>query len=448
MDIGTAKPTPEERAALPHQLIDIVYPDEPFGLATWLDLANEALESALGRAGACRCWSAAPGSTSGRCSKAGASPRSRAHDELRRELEQRPPEDLLAELHRIDPESQEYIQPQNVRRVIRALEVYHATGKPFSHWRTKEPPAFDWLAIGVTPLARGAVRAHRLARGRDVRGRLRRRGPPPARDGLRARPAARCPASATARSARHLDGEMTLAEAIKRTKTGTHRLARHQNAWFKQTDERIHWIAPGDADAAMSAASEFLEARGMIERTADHRRHRRAGRRQVHRRPPARRALRTGAFVEADALQRMIVSGGALGHRRPATPRRTARQRLPRQLRLRLHNACLLARSFYEAGFTAVVDDIIIGERFEHLREDLAGVPFHLVVLAPNVAVVEARDAARDYTVGGGWAEYLDREQRATMSGIGLWLDTSHQTPEETVDEIMRRVWDEGLVKS
>lgn len=118
------------------------------------------------------------------------------------------------------------------------------------------------------------------------------------------------------------------------------------------------------------------------------------------------------------------------------------------QLRLRLRNACLLARSFYAAGFTAVLDDIIIGERFNHLCEDLAGVPFLLAVLAPSVAIVEARDAARDKTVGGGWAEYLDRELRATMSGIGLWLDTSLQTPDETVDEITRRVWDEGLVKS
>ena len=48
MDIGTAKPSPAELEALPHQLIDIAYPDEPFGLATWLDLANEALESAWG----------------------------------------------------------------------------------------------------------------------------------------------------------------------------------------------------------------------------------------------------------------------------------------------------------------------------------------------------------------------------------------------------------------
>jgi chloramphenicol 3-O-phosphotransferase len=153
-----------------------------------------------------------------------------------------------------------------------------------------------------------------------------------------------------------------------------------------------------------------------------------------------------GAYVEADALQRMIVSGGAWVTETGGPG--TMTDEAAAQLRLRLHNACLLARSFYAAGFTAVLDDIIIGNRFAYLCEDLAGVPFLLVVLAPSVAIVEARDAARDETVGGGWAEYLDREQRATMSGVGLWLDTSNQTPEETVDEILRRVWDEGLVKS
>jgi chloramphenicol 3-O-phosphotransferase len=154
-----------------------------------------------------------------------------------------------------------------------------------------------------------------------------------------------------------------------------------------------------------------------------------------------------GAFVEADALQRMIVSGLAWVTDVNDAPVRPTGEAMA-QLRLRLHNACLLTRSFYEAGFSAVLDDIIIGERFDHLREGLAGLPFHLVVLAPSVATIEARDAARDKTVGGGWADYLDSGLRATMSGVGLWLDTSHLTPDEAVDEIILRVWDEGLIKS
>ncbi len=153
-----------------------------------------------------------------------------------------------------------------------------------------------------------------------------------------------------------------------------------------------------------------------------------------------------GVFVEADALQRMVVSGGVWVTDKggPGVPKGEA----SRQLRLRLRNACLLARSFHEAGFTAVVDDIIIGERWHHLCIELSGVPFYLVVLAPNLATVEARDAERNKVVGSEWAAYLDAELRATMSAHGVWVDSSGQTPEETADEVLRRVWDEGLVES
>ena len=72
-----------------------------------------------------------------------------------------------------------------------------------------------------------------------------------------------------------------------------------------------------------------------------------------------------GVHIEADALQRMIVSGGQWVSE-VGDPQGEA----ARQLRLRLHNACLLARSFAEAGFTAVVDDIIIGDRFGQLRRN------------------------------------------------------------------------------
>ena len=148
-------------------------------------------------------------------------------------------------------------------------------------------------------------------------------------------------------------------------------------------------------------------------------------------------------YIEADALQRMIVSG-----REWVSEAGEPTDEASRQLRLRLHNACLLARSFFDAGFSAVVDDIVIGERFDHLRADLAGLPFRLVVLAPDVATVIARDEAREHTVGERWARYLDGEQRKTMAGSGLWVDSSGQTATETVDEVMSRLDDEGLVES
>jgi tRNA dimethylallyltransferase len=171
-------------------------------------------------------------------------------------LEGRPPQELLAELRRIDPESNEFIQPKNARRVIRALEVFYATGKPFSYWRTKERPAFDWLAVGLqlsreglysridarveAMIASGFVdevrRLREMGYGREL----------PAMSGI-----------GYGEMCAHLDGELTLQEAVARTKIGTHRLARHQNAWFKASDQRIHWF--DGAARASELVALFLE---------------------------------------------------------------------------------------------------------------------------------------------------------------------------------------------
>jgi len=151
-----------------------------------------------------------------------------------------------------------------------------------------------------------------------------------------------------------------------------------------------------------------------------------------------------GVHVEADVLQRMIVSGGAWVSQ-PGEPAGEEAQ----QLRLRLKNMCLLGRSFFEAGFTVVLDDIIMGDRWHHLQEELSGLPFSLVVLAPHVDVVaQQRDLNRlkgpQGPQGYTWAVYLDHALRTTMAGIGLWIDTSEQTPEETVEQILRNLWDGG----
>ena len=151
-----------------------------------------------------------------------------------------------------------------------------------------------------------------------------------------------------------------------------------------------------------------------------------------------------GVHIEADVLQRMIVSGGAWVSQ-PGEPAGEEAQ----QLRLRLKNMCLLGRSFFEAGFTVVLDDIIMGDRWHHLQEELSGLPFSLVVLAPHVDVVaQQRDLNRlkgpQGPQGYTWAVYLDHALRTTMAGIGLWIDTSEQTPEETVEQILQSLWGEG----
>lgn len=145
-----------------------------------------------------------------------------------------------------------------------------------------------------------------------------------------------------------------------------------------------------------------------------------------------------GAHVEGDALHHMIVAGDE-SVQEPGEPQGEA----ARQYFLRLKQMCLVGRSFYEAGFTVALDDIVLGESWRYVQEQLEGAPFSLVVLAPRVAVVtQQRDLTRaKRPLGEAWAVYLDQALRAEMVGNGLWLDTSNQTPEETVEEILRSLW-------
>ncbi|HEX2172502.1 MAG TPA: AAA family ATPase [Dehalococcoidia bacterium] len=146
-----------------------------------------------------------------------------------------------------------------------------------------------------------------------------------------------------------------------------------------------------------------------------------------------------GAWVSGDALQRMIVAGG----RWPEGGEMS--EESARQLRLRLKHACLLGTSFVEAGITAVVDDIVIGDRVDDLLEELAGRRFVFVMLAPRLEVVRAREAGRGTRLWEQW-EWLDDIVRKQTHRLGLWIDNSDQTPEETVDAILRRAWTEGLI--
>lgn len=251
MDIGTAKPTAEERAAAPHHLIDIVDPDERFSLGTWLDLAKEALEDIWSR-GRQPILVGGTGQYIWSLVEGWRVPRVAPNAELREELRSRPPEELLAELRRVDPEAESYIDPRNVRRVIRALEVQAETGKAFSYWRTKEPPEFETEIIGL-----------RVAR-EELYERIDQRVDAMVEAGfvdeVRSLLDAGCSQELPSMSGigyaemcRHLASEMTLDEAIERTKTGTHRLARHQNAWFKAGDERIRWVDGSDTTEVVDA---------------------------------------------------------------------------------------------------------------------------------------------------------------------------------------------------
>lgn len=117
-----------------------------------------------------------------------------------------------------------------------------------------------------------------------------------------------------------------------------------------------------------------------------------------------------------------------------------------RHLDLRYELSAAAADRYAAAGFTTVVQDNIYGPDVERWLERIETTPKHLVVLRPSVAVVTERDAQRQRSRGkvayrdGFTPAINDVHLAGTRHDLGLWLDTSEQTPEESVDEILRRV--------
>jgi tRNA dimethylallyltransferase len=259
MDIGTAKPTSAEQAAARHWLIDVANPDETFTLAAFLDAAHEALDDIWSR----RRLPIVVGGTGQyvwALLEAWRVPRVPPDRTLRAELERRAAADglasILEELRLVDPASAASIDPNNARRIIRAIEVTRATGRPFSEWREKGEPEFSATILGLR-LTRPDLYRRIDARVDGMIGaglvdevrRLNHAGfacdlPSMASIGYR-------------EICEHLRGESTLAEAVARIKTETHRLARMQHTWFRAGDPRIQWLdadAPDLLERAMSIA--------------------------------------------------------------------------------------------------------------------------------------------------------------------------------------------------
>ena len=264
LDIGTAKPTPQELARVPHHLIDIINPDDDFSLAQYQGLAFKAIADIQKRG---RLPLLVGGS--GLYVKAvlegwqipGVSP----DPEFRYNVEQRAGEsgidELYQELVRVDPEAARKIDRRNVRRVIRALEVHAKTKKPFSQLGYKEAPAFDSFIIGLTAdraeLYRMVDRRvdnmieHGLVKEVEKLLKLGYDFNLPAMSGIGYR-----------QVGQFLKGEMTLEDTRQKIKTETHRLVRHQYAWFRLNDDRIHWFDTGRQENAgiEKALVEYLES--------------------------------------------------------------------------------------------------------------------------------------------------------------------------------------------
>ena len=156
MDIGTAKPTDAERARVPHHLIDILDPDEPCSAADYGDEAARVAETILSRSrlpifcGGTGLYLAA--ALSGRHDAAPPSDPALRAELLARGESEEGRRELYAELAAVDPASAEATHPNNLRRVVRALEIYRLTGKPKSaiDLESKRKAArFDCLTLGL-----------------------------------------------------------------------------------------------------------------------------------------------------------------------------------------------------------------------------------------------------------------------------------------------------------
>jgi hypothetical protein len=144
------------------------------------------------------------------------------------------------------------------------------------------------------------------------------------------------------------------------------------------------------------------------------------------------------AHVEADRLQDLIVSGAAHGTVDGLSPE--AR----RQIRLRLHHAALLATSFRDAGFDAIIDDIITGSRFDDLCAELDGVPFSFIMLLRDLATMKETWRQMKSPFVDAW-DWIDHEIREATPRVGLWIDSTAQSEDATFHEIVTRL-DEARV--
>lgn len=150
--------------------------------------------------------------------------------------------------------------------------------------------------------------------------------------------------------------------------------------------------------------------------------------------------LPRSVHVRGDLFRRMVVSGRA-----DMTPEPS--EEAVRQLRMRYRLTAATCDAYFQEGFTVVAQDVILGKYLGEMVELITQRPLVVVVLAPRAAAVAARESVRAKDSYDTWTvEMLDEALRNDTPRLGLWLDTSEQTAEQTVEEILNRAWAEGRV--
>ncbi|HUU18362.1 MAG TPA: tRNA (adenosine(37)-N6)-dimethylallyltransferase MiaA [Sedimentisphaerales bacterium] len=245
MDIGTAKPPAEARRCVKYHLIDIIEPSDSFSVAAFLDAASEAIKQTKSR----NKKIIAVGGTAlyikallyGLFKGPGTNQQIRA--ELKARAEAEGLVELYCELTNIDPVAAERINPNDSKRIIRALEVYQLTGKPISSLQKqwdRSDTKHDWTIIGLQrEKTDTSGRINKRVKKMIVAGFV---------DEVKCLLAEEKPLSRQARCAigyaeiiEYLNGQISLEEVTELIKKNTRRLAKNQRTWFK-TFKNVHWL--------------------------------------------------------------------------------------------------------------------------------------------------------------------------------------------------------------
>ncbi len=257
LDIGSAKPTPDQQQRVPHHLLDVVAPDEPFDCARFEQLARQAIAD-IHRRGKRALVVGGTGLyvrvlRGGLFRGPGRDPRLRAELAAR---EAQCPGTLYAQLAQVDPVAAARLHPNDRVRLIRALEVYHQTGVPISDWQARHGfrgGAVRLVLLGVR-IAPAELRERIAARCRAMLERglieeirsLYARGYPPELPALQSLGYRELGA--------YVRGETDLDTAVRRMVRATCQFAKRQRTWFRR-EPVAHWLPPRSEDFLRAAAA-------------------------------------------------------------------------------------------------------------------------------------------------------------------------------------------------
>lgn len=245
MDIGTAKPTPAERALVPHHVVDVAYPDEPYSVADYQQTGERALADIASRGRPALVVGGSPHYIQALLDRLRLAPRSPALRTWLERADRARPSQLDGWLAALDSASARAIDPRNRRRVIRALEVTLLVGRPFSQAGRRREPSIPATWIG---LRRERAALHQRVRAR-VRGMLDAGWLEEVRLLVAMGYAPTLPsftATGYADLVGAVRGELRVDEAAERVRLATNAFIRRQETWLR-SEPRIQWFDASDS---------------------------------------------------------------------------------------------------------------------------------------------------------------------------------------------------------